>query len=388
VRYSIGLLLLAALLGGCAMGGRDTSEPPAELVQIDSQLEVRRVWRSKVGGGFDRLRLGLRPASDGERVFAGAHDGQVVAYDAETGRRQWAVRTRMPLSAGPGYGDGLLVFGTADGHLLALDAETGEELWRRPVGSEVLAPPAVAPNAIVLRTVDGRLRGFARRDGATLWAVEQSTPTLSLRGNTPPRIAGSVVVSGFDNGRLGAYQLSNGDALWEIAVATPTGATDIDRLVDISGGLEVVDNDVYAASYNGRAVSVDLITGQPLWQQDLSSFAGLGADRNYVYVSDHVGAVVALNRRTGSPVWRQEALRLRDVTAPAWYRDTLVVGDYDGYLHWLDPSDGSFLARHRAASKRITAPPLVVGDKLFVQAEDSTVAAYRLVVETDEDLTT
>ena len=63
----------------------------------------------------------------------------------------------------------------------------------------------------------------------------------------------------------------------------------------------------------------------------------------------------ARSREAGTQVWRQEALRLRDVTAPTRYANTLVVGDYEGYLHWLSPDDGSFLARERAAGERI--PP-------------------------------
>jgi outer membrane protein assembly factor BamB len=380
----IRLLLIAAVLAsGCA--GRDTSERPAELVPIQTTLEVRRVWNNRVGGSSERLRLQLRPATDGARIYAGAYDGRVAAFELETGRREWSIRTRTPLSSGPGYANGRLVFGTTDGHLLALDAGTGEELWRRPVGSEVIAPPAVTANIIVLRTVDGRLRGFSASSGDTLWSVEQSAPVLTLRGNTPPVIAGNLVVSGFDNGRIGAYQLNNGESMWEIAVAAPTGRNELDRLVDISAGLQVVGSDVYAASYNGRAVGVDLDTGQPLWQQELSSFAGLGTDWNNVYVTDYVSAVLALDRRNGAVLWRQEALRLRDLTAPARFRNAIVVGDYQGWVHFLDPADGRFLARARVGSDRVTDAALVVGDYMFVQTENGNVAAFTIVDEQPVD---
>lgn len=381
LRLTALLLVASALAGGCGVfgGDKDVVEPPAELVPFESSLRVRRVWSSKVGGSAERLRLGLTPATDGARIFAGAHDGKAAAFDAETGRKLWTQDTKLPLSAGPGFGGDLLVFGTSDGDLIALEASTGAERWRVAVGSEVLAPPAVGPNIVVFRSVDGRLRGFAPRDGATLWTIEQSMPALTLRGNTAPRIAGPVVVSGFDNGRVGAYSLANGEARWEMALASPTGRNELERLVDISAGLQVIGNDVYTAGYQGRAVGIDLNTGLVLWQQEISSFAGLGADGNNVYVADDVGSVIALNRRGGVPVWRQEALRLRDVTAPTRYRDAVVVGDFEGYLHWLDPADGSFIARARAGNGRITTAPLVVGVNLVVQGDDGTVAAFTVV---------
>ena len=44
-----------------------------------------KLWSGKVGGESERLRLGLRPATDGARIYAGAYDGQVASFDAETG---------------------------------------------------------------------------------------------------------------------------------------------------------------------------------------------------------------------------------------------------------------------------------------------------------------
>jgi outer membrane protein assembly factor BamB len=376
------LLAVAVLLGGCSLFGREksTAEPPAELVDFEPALEIRRLWSAKVGGGSEGLRLGLAPATDGARVYAGANDGSVRAFNATNGRTEWSVDTRLPLSAGPGLGGGLLAFGTTDGQLVALDAATGEERWRVTVGSEVLAPPAIASNVVALRSVDGRLRGFSTSDGRELWSAEQASPVLILRGHSAPHIAGQLVVAGFDNGRVGAYQLATGDQVWELPIANPTGRNELDRLVD-TGDLEIVGNDVFAVGYQGRAVSVDVNTGLVLWQQEMSSYTGLDVDLNLVYITNDVGSVVALNRRDGTQAWVQDGLRLRDVTAPTRFGSAVVVGDFEGYVHWIDIDDGSFLARERAGSARIAAPPIVVGRNVVVQSEDGSVSALTVVVE-------
>jgi outer membrane protein assembly factor BamB len=369
---------------GCA-GKDEIVEPPAELVEFEAALRVERLWSHKIGAATERLRLGLTPASDGARVYAGAFDGKVLALDIGTGDEIWSQETELPLAAGPGFGGDVLVFGTSDGDLVALEASTGEQRWRVAVGSEVLAPPAVSQNVVVFRSVDGRLRGASTADGSTLWSVETSSPTLTLRGNTTPRITGSTAVCGFSNGRLGAYSLTTGETLWEATVANPTGANELARLVDIGVGLQVAGNDVYAAGYQGRAIGVDLNTGLVLWEHDVSSYAGLGADNANVYITDDFSGVTALARRAGTVVWRQEALRLRDVTAPVRFRDAVVVGDFEGYLHWLDVTDGHLLARERVAKERITSAPLVVGLNLLVQAEDGTLAAFALVEAEEEE---
>jgi outer membrane protein assembly factor BamB len=210
-------------------------------------------------------------------------------------------------------------------------------------------------------------------------------PPLTLRGNAVPRISGTVVVAGFDNGRVGAYALTTGEPRWELAIAAPTGRNELDRLVDVSTDLQIVGNDVFVSSYHGRALGIDIVTGLVIWQQELSSFAGLGVDSSFVYVSDEVGTVIALDRRGGQEAWRQPALRLRDVTAPTRFGRAVVVADYQGYLHWLDPVNGAFIARVRGAPAQITVQPLVSGSDLIVQGEDGTVAAFAIVDEEPDD---
>jgi outer membrane protein assembly factor BamB len=373
--WLLATLAVVAFVVGCS-SKKDKAEPPAKLVEFKQTLDVRKLWSHSVGGGYERLRLGLRPASDGARIFAGSVDGHVASYDAATGREVWAIKTKLPLSAGPGYGDGVLAFGSSDGDLIAIDAGNGMELWRLAIGSEVLASPAIGSGVIVVRTVDGRLRGFSAREGKTIWNVEQTLPALTLRGNSAPRVAGNVVVAGFNNGRVGAFEIANGDQAWEVAIANPQGRTELERLVDISQGMQILANEVYVVGYHGRVVGIDVGTGVVLWQQDMSSYAGLSADFTSVYVTNDVDAVIALDRRAGAQVWRQEALRLRDVTAPTRFGNAVVVGDFEGYLHWLDMGDGHFVAREHAAKGRISAAPLVVGENLFVQGDDGTVAAF------------
>ena len=366
-----------ALSGGCATND-EVGEQPAELQTFEEKIEVRRIWSARLGGSSERLRLGLSPATDGARIYAGSYEGQAAAFDAETGRRIWNVQTNLPLSAGPTYGNGALAFGTTDGDLIVLDAEAGEERGRRAVGAEVLAAPAIANDILALRSVDGRLRGYSAIDGRELWSVEQSVPALTMRGNTAPAISEGVVVTGFDNGRLSSYELDSGDPMWEIIVAVPSGRTELERLIDVSAGLKVVGGDVFAVGYHGRALAISLQNGLIIWQQEFSSYSGLGVDLNSVYITDEYSEVVALDKAIGTPRWRQDGLRLRDVTAPSPYGNTIVVGDFEGYLHWLDPSDGSFIARERLANRPIYGTPLVVGANLFAQAEDGTLSAYTL----------
>ena len=376
------LLLAAAVAATGACGGNDTVELPAELIAFDASLDVREVWSRKVGDGTERLRLGLNPATDGTRVFAGALDGTAAGINLADGEVVWVTETDLALTGGPAVGSGLVVFGSRDGVLIALSAEGGNVRWQRPVGSELLAAPVVGSGVIVFRTVDGRLTGVSAETGEEIWAILQTQAPLTLRGSTAPIIIGNTVIAGFDNGRIAAYTVADGINRWEEQISSPAGRSEIDRLVDVGVDMEVFGSDVYAANFQGRAVAIDLDSGIALWGTELSSFTGLGVDTQHVYVTDEVSTIIALNRSNGTEVWRQDDLRLRDVTAASRYRETIVVADFEGYLHWLSYVDGSFLARIRAASSQISSQPLVVGTMVVIQSEDGTIAAFEIPVET------
>jgi outer membrane protein assembly factor BamB len=87
--------------------------------------------------------------------------------------------------------------------------------------------------------------------------------------------------------------------------------------------------------------------------------------------------VVALRARTGAEIWRQGVLLHRGLSAPADMTDAIVVGDFQGYVHWLDKASGALMARTKAGSARISNAPVVVGDVVLVQTDRGQISAYR-----------
>jgi len=373
------ILLLPVVLAGCSIfGSKDEPiEPPAELTDIQPVLTIREAWDVRVGSGSELLNLALRPAVDGGRVYAAGRDGRVHSLDVETGRRIWMVKTDLELSAGPAVGHGMVLAGSTSGILVALGTADGAERWRTQLAGEVLAPPAITPTVVVVRTVDGRLRGLSAEDGRELWMVEQQPPRLTLRGTSAPVVAGDVVVTGFDTGRIGAYSLRDGEAQWENVIAVGRGRTEIERLADVDATPQIIGQDLYAVSFGGRLANLAVESGQILWTAEMSSYNGLSLDWTSVYVAAADGVVVALNRSSGAELWRQDALRMRRPTAPTPTGQSVVVGDFEGWLHWLDAFTGALQARHRIGKAAIVAAPVSGGELLIVQDEDDRVYALR-----------
>lgn len=370
--------MLTLFLAGCGIFGGDKDEElqPSELLEFEPSLDIRRLWTAKVGAGTEFLRIGLSPAGDGNRIYAASYDGNVVAFNPDNGRRIWRTETEAILSAGPGVGEGVVVVAGYDGDLIALNAEDGSELWRTNIEGESLSRPLVHEDAIIVYTIDGRLRVFSIFDGSERWALDQSLPALTQRGASTPVVVGNSVIVGFDNGRLVASSLDDGTTQWEAILTPPSGRSDLDRLADVDGSIAAVGQDVYASGYNGRIAALAAESGEVLWDREISTHVGVTADWNNIYAVGDEGEVIALLRRNGVDVWRQDGLLRREPTAPVAFSTAVVVGDFEGYIHFFSNFDGRPVARVRHGKKMLSGAPVVMGDKLFVQSESGSVAAY------------
>jgi outer membrane protein assembly factor BamB len=380
--FRIGSLIVAAsLVAACGIfGDKDDKDlEPMELVNFKQTLKIRKVWSAKVGGDAEFLRLGLQPAGDGSRIYAASRDGNVIAFDPENGRQIWRNKLDIELTAGPGVGEGRVVVASKDGYAIALDAATGAEQWRAEVEGESLARPLIKNDTVILQTIDNRLEALSLFNGRQRWTLVQNAPALTMRGSASPTVVGQTVIAGFDSGRIVAVDLNTGTIAWESLLSPPKGRSDLDRLSDIDGSFAAVGQDVYAAGYQGRLASLASESGQVLWNREVSSFSGVSADWNSVYTVRDDGEIVALKRSNGSEIWRNASLLRRELTLPVPFNTTVVVGDLEGYLHFFNNIDGEPVARLRLSGKAITAAPLVVANRLYVQGDGGEIAAYAVV---------
>ncbi|MCC7412525.1 MAG: outer membrane protein assembly factor BamB [Gammaproteobacteria bacterium] len=379
------LVLFAFAVNGCGMkekvgnlfADEDNASPPTPLTEITPTTRIERMWSRGIGAGTDELFVELRPTIDGATVYCAERKGKVTAVDIEQGRTVWSTDTDAPLAGGPGVGDGLVLVGTSKGEVIALDAAEGKERWRAQVSSEVLAAPRSSDGIVVARTGDGKLFGLRAATGERIWVYDRTVPVLSLRGTSPPVLVDDMVLTGFDNGRLVALELRTGRLLWETQIAVPRGRSDLERMVDIDAEPVVYGRSVYVATFQGRVASLALATGEIEWARDISSAAGLAVDVTRMYVTDENGVIWALDRRNGTSLWKQENLKYRLLTAPAIVTDYVVVGDVEGYLHWLQETDGDFAARVRTDKSKIIAPPVVSDHRLIAYTSDGELAAYK-----------
>lgn len=360
------------------LGGEDNVEPPAELLDYKAEIEIDILWKERVGVGADKQSLNLVLAVSYGKVLAADKNGLVHARDLKTGDLIWETETDYSFSAGPGIGSNTVILASSNAEIIALDIETGEQKWVSPVSSEVLATPVISDDIIIVRTTDGKVFAFSEEHGVQLWVFERSVPALSIRGTGSPIIVGSNVIAGYANGKLLALRLSDGKVGWETSIAIPSGRSEVERLVDLDVDPVETDGVIYVSSYHGGTSAVLELDGDVLWgNDDVSSHSGLSYDWRYLYISDIESHVWQLDQRNGASLWKQDELNNRTLTAPVAYDDYVVVGDYDGYIHWLAGSDGRQLGRIKVADSAIDVKPVIVDNTVYVYSKDGRLAALK-----------
>ncbi|MGK0298638.1 MAG: outer membrane protein assembly factor BamB [Gammaproteobacteria bacterium] len=386
------IVLFFVSLSGCtyldSLMGEDAEifDPPAELTEFEASVEVTELWDRNTGKGTDNQYLMLQPAIADDKIYIADTNRKLIAMNASNGRIEWTFNLKLGgsffnksdkvfITGGPGLGENSVLIGTSKGDVISLDPDSGEEQWRSKVSSEILSAPQKNRNIVIVRTLDGRLFGLSGNNGRRIWTYDKSVPTLSLRGTSTPVIDQGVVINGFDGGGLIALDLNSGSLLWESNIATPRGRSDLERLVDIDSTPVISGPMVYSATYQGQLAALALDTGRTLWNRDISSHAGFSVDEDFLYITDDKSNIWAFDRYNGGSSWKQDVLLNRQVTAPTVIGNYLVVGDFEGYLHWLDKITGALVARQRISKDRIIVPPVISGNTVYAFSTNGQLAA-------------
>jgi len=341
---------------------------PGPMPNVTAKITPRINWQQSVGAAGP----GLAPALTTSAIYAAAKDGTLVRLDPATGRQVWRVSAGRPLAAGPGAGDSIVAVGTDKGDVLAFDSD-GKALWTVRISSEVISPPRVSDKVVIVFSGDGKIYGLAAADGKTMWVDSRTNPPLTIRNAAGGTVSRGGLLTGTAGGRLLAIDAQSGTIAWDVAVATPKGATELERIADVTSLPVVDEKEVCAAAYQGRVACFDILRGSLIWSRDVSSLAGITADAQRLYVVDDKDGVQAFDRSNGASIWKQDVLAKRRIGGPQLIGDELGVVDVEGYLHLLSRSDGAYVGRLATDGSLATTQPAQLGGGLVWQSEKGTV---------------
>lgn len=356
----------------------------APVPQVESQFAMKQVWSNSTSGDANIYSL-LGPIELENTIYIAGRNGQIKAVDATNGKTLWNsnvsessfFRSQSALLSGGVSVDSKYVYvGSERAVVYALERETGKLVWQQKVKGEVLARPVSSENKVLVHTTNGYLQALNSDTGAPVWETNLDVPTLALRGQSTPTVAYGAVIVGDDNGHVNAIFLNDGNLIWQQRISQPSGSTEIARLNDVDSTPVVVNGTVYALGYNGNMVGLDLRSGQTIWKRNIGSTHSFVIDAGRIFIVDQDDRVQALSIEGGGVVWKQNDLLHRQLTDPVIYQGHIVVGDEEGYLYWLDALNGEFKHLQKVSGSGFLSKPIVVNNKLIVQARNGDVYAF------------
>lgn len=356
------LALERELVGDAALEGAPVVLPPPEMAdwpqhggRADKAPQhaaapgpLQELWSSDIGTGqgTDR-KLVAAPVAGGGRLFAMDAESGVTALDPESGRRLWRFDV-APADDDGGWGgglafdDGRLFVTTGYGEALALDAENGDVLWRH--------------------------RGLEE--------------TIALLGGGGPAVAGSLALAAYASGELYALRAENGRVSWSDNLAFTERLATLASLNDIQGGAVADRGLVFASSYSGRLVAIDLDSGARVWERPIASAQTPWPAGDHLYVVTASGRIVCLLRADGRIRWVRQLPAAEDGedetlwSGPILAGGRLLVAASDGRALALSPHNGDVLQTMRLGSG-LPLAPIAAGGTVFLVEDSGRIVALR-----------
>ena len=367
-RLAAAMGLVAALLG-CAA---DKPEP-MKLELATPMIAGRQVWNSTVGGVQFPLAVTVR---EGAFIVAGS-DGLVLALDAQTGGERWRGQAGATLSAGVGSDGRLAAVVTVDNELVVL--EQGVKTWSTRLASRTTTAPLVAGERVFVLGVDRVVHAFDAIDGRRLWTQQRPGEALTLAQPGVLAAFKNTLVAGLGAQLLG-LDPSNGSVRWDVAITSPRGTNEVERLNDLVGPLLRVADSLCARAFQTAVGCVDISGADRAnlrWSRVVGGQKAVGGDADFIFGADGSDRLSAWKAGVGELAWTNERLLYRQLSAPLSTGKTVVFGDLEGQVHFLDRETGKTLLRLATDGSPVVSQPVLSGTTMLVVTRNGGLFAFR-----------
>lgn len=369
--------------------GGNPSHDPGHLGLAE---KATRVWRTSIGEGSARYtRVMSQPVIAKGRVFAMDGGVQVSALDIRNGEQIWQIDLKPEKLRGNAFGGGpcfwndRLFVSTGYAQVAALDPANGKEIWRHNVTAPVHAAPTVVDGRVFVVTVENELIALSANDGNRAWSHNGIPETAGLLGGASPAVEGDTVVVPYTSGELFALRVENGRVVWSDNLASSRGTNAVSSLASIRGRPVIDRGRVFAVSHSGRMVSIDLRSGDRVWEQEIASSHQPWVAGDYVFVLASDNTLVCLTRSDGKVRWIQRLRRYedeKDKSDPIWWAGPVLGGNRLiavsslGEAASVSPFNGERLGAWEVSGGGYLGP-IIADNTLYLLTDDANLSAYR-----------
>ena len=393
-----------------AIENTEWTQPGGNETKVMQHVALGRsvgpTWSKKIPGTTKYARLAASPIVAEGKVFVVDTLARIHAYDAKTGAEAYTVQigdekdvkggvsiwsgevtgNRGSLfGGGAAYDSGRLFATNGLGDVEAFNAADGKRIWKVHPAGPLRGAPSISNGNVYVMSNDNQIIALAGGDGSTVWTQAGSVELSGIFGVGAPAIAQGTVVAGFSSGELNAYRYENGRSLWGDALARTSITTSVASLTDVDASPAIDRGRVFAIGQGGRMVSMELVTGQRLWEINVAGIATPWVAGEWVFVVDDEARLLCIARSNGKVRWISQLPRYHrnkskngPITwvGPILAGGRLIVASSEGQLGNIDPSNGKLQSQTKAGAP-VFLPPVVAGGTMYILSNDGHLTAWR-----------
>ena len=246
-----------------------TMDGNAQVMATDARTGAR-VWAANlaVKNRRDSREYGGGLAYAAGKVFVSSGYRFVAAVDAKTGRTLWKTMTKLPFHTAPTVADGRVIVASINDDIETFDVATGAPGWTyqaliEPATILSASSPAVVEGTVIAAFSSGELTAVQAANGNQIWSgsltrISRTSALSEIRDIAGrPIVSKGVVYAGSHSGVAAAIDLRTGDPKWQLPIVTIAPPW-------VSGDA------VYFVSKAGEVVCAAKETGKVYWIRDLN----------------------------------------------------------------------------------------------------------------------
>jgi outer membrane protein assembly factor BamB len=332
------------------------SNPYETTLSVNNVKNLKLVWSYTPGA-----QIYSSPAELNNVVYAGSYDGNLYAWNAQTGAKLWSFFTEVGswIFSSPAVANGVVYFSSVypgvPGVIYAVTASTGKLLWSYPTFNGSYGTPTVANGVVYCGDYGGRLYALNATTGAEVWIYDTGTQIASA-----PAVVNGVVYVASENDSIYALDASTGAELWSFATGNQ-----IQSSPAVTGGL------VYFGSHDGNLYALNASTGAFEWSFNTGEVGeGSPAVANgVVFIGSLGGNVYGLDAKTGARIWTFTTAGPVSAS-PAVANGVVYISSdsptaADNFLYALNATTGHLLWSYAVGGEQGSSSPAVANGMVY-----------------------
>ena len=258
-----------------------------------------------------------------------------------------------------------------------LNKENGNLKWKKKHSSSFNSQIKIKDDKILVVDMENTLRCFSMKNGDILWSVPTQLTIVRSQKKQSLVVVNNLVIFSNSIGDLTSVDLNTGELVWQ----TPTQAVGLAKNITLRNSDIVSDgNLVFMSSNKNQFVAMNIETGIIKWKQEINSELRPVVVSDYVVTISNEGLMVLLNKTDGNILRINNILKNIKKKRRENYRptgfiisdDKVYVSTRNGRIFIINFSDNS-LQKVLKLDKEKLQRPVYFNRELYIAKDNSII---------------